>query len=132
MTNHYKQVIVIRKDLNMRKGKMIAQGAHASIGALLKKAETVISGRGVFMTGIPMDLATNTWFNTGSKKIVVSVDSEQELLDLETKAKKMGLLTYLVTDSGLTEFQGPTITALAIGPDLSEKIDEVTGKLKLL
>lgn len=26
-----KQIIVMRNDLNMRKGKMIAQGAHASI-----------------------------------------------------------------------------------------------------
>ena len=26
-----KQVIVLRKDLNMRKGKMVAQGAHASM-----------------------------------------------------------------------------------------------------
>jgi PTH2 family peptidyl-tRNA hydrolase len=29
-----KQVIIIRKDLNMRKGKMIAQGNHASMGVI--------------------------------------------------------------------------------------------------
>ena len=36
-----KQVIVMRKDLGMRKGKMIAQGAHASLKVLTDRRRSV-------------------------------------------------------------------------------------------
>ena len=66
-------------------------------------------------------------------KITVSVDSEDELIDIYNKAKDAGLTVHLITDSGLTEFHGiPTKTCLAIGPNFSEKIDPITGHLKLL
>ena len=118
-----KQVIVIRKDLNMRKGKMIAQGCHASISFLNKIITENLS--------IP-DIYTE-WLKKGQAKICVGVDSLEELLDIYNKAKKDKLEVHLTKDSGLTEFKGnPTITCLAIGPDKSDKIDEITKHLKLL
>ena len=119
-----KQMIVIRKDLGMRKGKMVAQGAHASMAAILSKDED-----GVILD----DYRVLRWLEGAFTKVCVSVNSEEELLELHKKAQQEGMLTALITDSGLTEFQGvPTNTAIAIGPDTYERCASVTGHLKLL
>jgi PTH2 family peptidyl-tRNA hydrolase len=132
-----KQVIIIRKDLKMRTGKAIAQGAHASLGAILSVAHNTSSDRDTVI--IPLKDASNQltplgmWLNGRFKKITVSVNSEAELLALAEKAKQAGLIYALIQDSGLTEFGGiPTYTALAIGPDYPDKIDPLTGNLPLL
>lgn len=123
-----KQVIVIRKDLKMRRGKEIAQGAHASIAFLTNRLqrdgndghEAVFSEEEV------------EWIEGSFAKICVRVESEEELLDIHQQAKDAGLVSELIEDSGATEFHGqPTYTCLAIGPDHSERIDKVTGSLKL-
>jgi PTH2 family peptidyl-tRNA hydrolase len=123
-----KQVIVIRKDLNMRRGKEIAQGAHASIAFLSN-----IVKRSLVTSWVPaLSMAEMEWINTKFTKICLQVESEQELLDIQKKAIEANLVIHLITDAGLTEFDGvPTNTCLAIGPDYSEKIDPVTGHLKL-
>lgn len=115
MNRVLKQVIVIRKDLNMRKGKMCAQAAHASLNAALKVQDSILK----------------KWMNEGQTKIVVSVDSEEELINLYLSIPTI-FPVYLVKDAGYTEFKEPTFTALAIGPYYSEQIDEYTGNLKLL
>lgn len=124
----HKQVIVIRKDLNMRKGKMVAQGAHASMAAILSIA--VLSDTGL---NIPNDPRIQDWLRGKFTKVCVSVNSENELLALHEQAKVAGLLTALIQDSGLTEFGGvATYTAVAIGPDLKSTVDSITGNLPLL
>lgn len=117
-----KQVIVIRKDLKMRRGKEIAQGGHASNQILVE----------VGFLGRHPSKQLVEWLNTGTAKIAVSVDSEDELMAIYSAASEAGLFVHLVTDSGKTEFNGvPTKTCLAIGPDESEKIDQITGHLSL-
>lgn len=124
----HKQVIVLRKDLNMRKGKMIAQGAHASMRAVLQLGHAE-GARFV----IPLDERLAPWLLGRFKKICVSVSSEAELLAVHDKAQSLGLITALIQDAGLTEFGGvATYTAVAVGPDREDRIDEVTGKLPLL
>jgi PTH2 family peptidyl-tRNA hydrolase len=124
----HKQVIVLRKDLNMRKGKMVAQGAHASMRAILNGARR--DGDALI---IPLDARNEPWLCGRFKKICVSVNSESELLTLHQRALDTGLITALIRDPGLTEFDGvPTYTALAIGPDEDVKIDELTKDLPLL
>lgn len=72
------------------------------------------------------------WINGIFTKICLKVDTEEQLLEVERKAKEKGLSCHLITDRGLTEFKGvPTNTCLSIGPDRAEKIDEVTGSLEL-
>lgn len=116
-----KQVIVIRKDLNMRKGKMVAQGSHASMAAILEGAELINSQE------------VQEWLFGIFTKVCVSVDSEQELLDIYQKAIDNNLHCSLIKDSGLTEFNGvPTHTAVAVGPGKPQDIDKITGHLKLL
>ena len=100
---------------------MIAQGAHASMGAILKEGN------------LKDDDRVHEWLSGLFAKIAVSVNSEEELLEIEQKAKEAGLITCLITDAGRTEFNGvSTRTALAVGPDKPEKLDPITGHLKLL
>ena len=77
--------------------------------------------------------AEQIWTNSGFTKICVRVDSEEELLAIHQKALNVNLESHLITDSGRTEFNGvPTNTCIAIGPDYSDTIDQITGHLKLL
>lgn len=124
----HKQTIVLRKDLNMRKGKMVAQGAHASMRAIL-----MLGHREGERFVIPLDQRFEPWLLGRFKKICVSVNSEAELLALYQKSQAAGLITALIQDAGLTEFGGvPTYTALAVGPDTEERVDSITGTLPLL
>lgn len=124
-----KQVLIIRKDLNMRKGKIAAQAAHASNVFLIDKIKQ-LQERPVEALFTKEELH---WISNKFTKICVSVDSEQEMLEIYDIAKASGLYVSKIIDSGATEFNGvPTLTALAIGPDISELIDNVTGHLQLL
>lgn len=129
-----KQVIVLRKDLNMRKGKMVAQGAHASMKVFFDRLKSTgpIGNKAFGLQGT-ITPAMNDWFEDKFTKVCVSVDSELELLGIYQKAKEAGLPCSLIKDAGLTEFGGvPTYTAVAVGPDYEEKIDQITKDLKLL
>ena len=110
-----KQVIVMRKFPSLRKGKYIAQGCHASVGAL-KHAH---------------DKDIEQWIAGGSTKIVVYVDSLEKLSDLTGDCGNANIPCYLVEDAGRTEFPIPTITALGIGPYDGDEIDKITGHLPL-
>ena len=114
-----KMVIAVRKDLNMRKGKMCAQCAHAATMTIVRY--------GVDHKNI------KKWLRTGQKKIVVSVDTEEELLELHDRALDRSMPSVLVTDARHTEFDGePTNTVVSIGPSSDIEVDKITGKLKLL
>lgn len=139
---HYevKQVIVMRKDLNMRKGKMVAQGAHASLKAILYQMERSTSegfgDKGEILHYTLSDRKESylmKWLEGSFAKICVSVDSEAELDEIVTKARDQGLVCSVIIDNGNTEFNGvPTKTCCAIGPWLREDLDKITGHLKLL
>lgn len=137
MEKEAKQIIVIRKDLNMRKGKMISQGAHASMAVffnLIKSQNGVVKNdESISYTFSSSNQAIFNFINYRFKKITVYVNSLEEMLELEKKAKEANLLNALITDAGLTEFNGvPTITALAIGPAFNEELDPITKDLPLL
>ncbi len=125
-----KQVIVMRKDLNMRKGKMIAQGAHASMKVLLDR-KTAVSDDSLTFSMTP---AMHQWLASGRfTKVCVSVDSETALDDLCARAEAAGVPCAVIVDSGKTEFHGvPTKTCAAIGPAWSDEVDALTGGLALL
>ena len=128
-----KQVIVMRKDLKMRRGKEIAQGSHASISFITKRLEYFKPHLGAHEYHGPLfSKEEYQWIEGNFKKVCLQVDSEAELLEIHNKALEAGLISNVITDSGLTEFNGiPTKTCLAIGPDSDDKIDKVTGHLKL-
>lgn len=126
-----KQVIVIRKDLKMRRGKEIAQGSHASMAFLTQAIYDTVnkdSGSVAYM----LSEVEKQWLDSGMTKICVVVNSEQELIEIAQKAKSLKIKSHLVWDLGRTEFGGvTTATACAIGPDLSENIDPITSHLDL-
>lgn len=128
-----KQVIVVRKDLNMRKGKIAAQVAHASMKVWFDRMK--ISHYFNEIKYITENLSEEfvAWKEGDFTKIVLCVDSEKELLEICNKAIGKSLPCALIEDNGLTEFNGvKTKTCVAIGPCQSEYIDEITGHLKLL
>jgi len=127
-----KQVIIIRKDLHMRRGKEIAQGSHASVAWLMERLrEPVPAVTGVWVEAKLSD-AEWEWVQGNFRKICVVVNSEEELRKVYQDAKGADLVAEIIEDAGLTEFGGvPTVTAVAIGPDYDERIDPVTGHLTL-
>jgi PTH2 family peptidyl-tRNA hydrolase len=118
-TFRYKQVIVMRNDLKMSRGKIAAQAGHAAVSAA-EEARKKFSGW------------WKAWIAEGQCKIAVRAESEEELLELERKAKRSKLPTALIVDRGLTELPPDTITCLGIGPAPSVQVDAITGKLPLL
>ena len=110
-----KQVILVRKDLNLSKGKLAVQCSHASTEAALKSSKNKLDEWRKF-----------------SKKVILKVENEKELLKYKKEADKLKLVNALIRDAGLTEIPENTLTCLAIGPDEDEKIDKITGKLKTL
>lgn len=120
-----KQVILIRTDLNMRKGKMAAQAAHASLKVFLDRKTSL----GPDVLHIPLTEEMSAWVNGTFTKIVLGVESEADLLRAHEAAIQAGIPSALVQDQGRTEFHGvPTYTTCALGPDIGEKIDRITGK----
>lgn len=112
----YKQVILVRQDLKLPKGKAAAQCSHASVEAVLKSEKKTVKA----------------WQNEGMPKVVLKVKNEKELLHYFQLAKDAGLVASLITDAGRTVVAPGTKTCIAIGPDEEGKIDPLTGKLPLL
>ncbi len=111
----YKQVILIRNDLKLPKGKAAAQAAHAAVEAAHRSDKE----------------AVKAWRSEGMAKIVLKVEDEQALLEAVQRAKDAGLTTALITDAGRTVVEPGTRTCAAVGPDEEEKLDKLFGELKL-
>jgi len=109
-----KQVILVRQDLKMDKGKLSAQVAHASLEAALKSNKL------------------KQWKSKGTKKVILRVKDRIELLKYHKLAKQNKITNALIKDAGKTFFKRPTITCLAIGPDKEINIDKITKELKML
>lgn len=128
-----KQVIVMRTDLGMRKGKMIAQGCHASLKAILDQMYTLQDNTGWALDfGDMQDQPLGDWLLGKFTKICVKGNSEDHIKELYEKAKMAGLPCSLIQDAGLTEFSEPTYTCIAIGPGWTDDVDKITGGLELL
>ena len=112
---YMKQVIVVRGDLNISRGKIAAQACHASLGSYKRADKRII----------------NRWEDEGGKKVVVKVNNLEELFQVYEVVKTTNIPYFLVQDAGHTELPESTITCLGIGPDEDDKIDKITQDLKL-
>jgi PTH2 family peptidyl-tRNA hydrolase len=119
---NFKQAIVLRRDLNMSRGKAAAQAAHASVDAVLS---IIKSNREDWIRWL------DEWVRGGQMKVVLRVDSEKELIEIYENALKLGLPASIIRDAGRTELPPGTLTAVAVGPAPEDLVDRVTGHLKL-
>jgi PTH2 family peptidyl-tRNA hydrolase len=115
----YKLVIAVRSDLELSRGKLAVQVAHAAVMAAF---DAKAHHRKWF----------SDWWAEGQKKVVVNGGTLSDLHSLRAKARSMGLTTALVEDAGLTELPPGTVTCLGIGPGPDHVVDQVTGGLKLM
>jgi PTH2 family peptidyl-tRNA hydrolase len=111
-----KQVILVRDDLKLPKGKMCSQVAHASVECVLKSPKSKL----------------DEWHKEGMKKVVLKVKDFEELNLYLRLANAEKLTTALITDAGKTTVEPGTVTCLGIGPDEEERIDKLTAKLKMI
>ena len=114
-----KQVIILRKDLGMGNGKMVAQGAHASLMSFLH-AEKLYPG------------IAKEWLAKGETKIVLKTNGSEEFEDIKIRLKKSGIPFAVVRDAGQTQVPPGSETAIGVGPYYTDEIDLITSKLKLL
>lgn len=112
----FKQVIVVRKDIEWGKGKLAAHVAHASVDSLFKADSKDVE----------------VWRKEGAMKVVLKIPTLKELTQVSKKVKEAKLPFALIRDAGRTQLKAGTVTCLGIGPAEQKKIDKITGKLKLL
>ncbi len=116
--SEYKVVVLVRNDLKMSKGKAAAQACHAAVSCALaaqKKHPSEFS----------------SWNSAGQKVSVLKVDSQKDLFEFKAIAEAQGITCSIVCDAGRTEVEPGTYTCLGIGPEKQEKLDKITGELKM-
>jgi PTH2 family peptidyl-tRNA hydrolase len=111
-----KLVVLVRQDLKLPKGKLAAQVAHAAVESVFNSEKSKV----------------DEWRSQGQKKVVLKVKDEQELMDFLRRAKTMKLKSCIITDAGRTVLEPGTRTCVGIGPDYDDKLDPLTGKLKMV
>ena len=102
----------------MTKGKVAAQCAHAALEAYKESKRSC-----------PKIL--KHWEKNGEPKVVLKVDDEKSLLDLASRASKVGLPVSLIEDAELTQIAPGSRTVLGLGPGPVGLIDQISGHLKL-
>jgi len=112
----YKQVVLVRQDLKLSPGKLAAQCGHGFVEAFLKADEKT----------------KKRWLQEGGKKVVLKVSDEKELKNFYKEAQLQHIPCALITDAGHTELAPGTVTVLGLGPESEEKLDKLTGNLKML
>lgn len=129
-----KQIIILRKDLKMPKGKLVAQSAHASMAAVFDHFGKPLPIRLFhFAWKLFTHSALRQWMKGAFTKIAVTVNSEEELDAIYQQAKDAGFMCSYIVDNGRTVFNGvPTKTAVAVGPAYDDELEPLTGKLPLL
>ena len=118
-SEEYKLVVIVRKDLKMGTGKIAAQVGHAAVECALFAKER---NRKAF----------DAWYKGGQRKVVLRVDSLEELHQYLKLASSNGLHVALITDAGRTQVEPGSETCVGIGPAPESEIDRITGDLKML
>lgn len=111
-----KQIVIVRQDLKLPKGKLVTQTGHAFVDAVLNSKADVVQ----------------KWKKEGMMKVALKVENEEELFKYKKLADELGVVNRIITDEGRTTIRAGTVTCLGLGPDDEEKMNKITGNLKLL
>jgi len=114
----YKQVIVFRNDLKLGKGKIAAQVSHAAVESYI-------------LTSKRDPRVAQAWLDEGQKKVVLKIESREELLALYQEVKNQ-LTAVLIKDAAHTQLPAPDFTCIGIGPIKESEVDKFTARYKLL
>jgi peptidyl-tRNA hydrolase len=112
----FKQVIVVNESLNLPRGKLAAQVAHASVTSLLAASTENLQ----------------SWLKKGMPKVVLAGKNEGNVIECYEKAVSENIAAHIVRDAGKTLLAAGTVTCVGIGPAAEEEIDRITGDLKLV
>ena len=115
----YKMVVLVRNDVKMGKGKIAAQVGHAAVECALYSEKKDKK-------------SFDAWYSGGQAKVILKVDSLDELKHYMQEARSNGLTVAMITDAGRTQIEPGTVTCLGIGPAPVSEIDRITGELKML
>jgi len=114
-----KLVLVVNQELKMGKGKIAAQVGHASVSATMK-------------AGDRSSQLLEAWLRSGQKKVCLKIESAEKLLQLKSEAERTEIQTVQINDAGKTQIPSGSLTVVAFGPDFEDKLEQLTGHLKLL
>jgi len=152
----YKQIIIVRKDLNMSPGKLAAQVSHGSMAFLTWMIRDNVFGEMFEGTGgnqkfmkpcntyriqsfdIDKDLYEQ-WIDGEFTKCVLQAKNKNQLLKAKTMAEELGMKEgedfWLIRDNCHTELEpeedGRTLTVIGFKPMDSEIIDKIGRKYHL-
>lgn len=120
--SNVKQVIVVRRDLSMKRGKLSTQIAHAAMKFLIDNNE---AERGDEMR-VKLSQDEALWLSGSMDPYIATVDSEAALQNLIFKAQLHDIEVYPVVD---TSDGSSILTCAAFGPCDESDIDKIASKL---
>ena len=141
----YKQIIIVRKDLQMSIGKICSQVSHASMAFLTNEIRNEwskwISGDKTYYSvelTFDKDLFEQ-WIDSEFTKCVLKAKNKSQLLKAKTLAEEMGMIEnedfFCIYDNCHTELtpedNGRTLTCIGFKPMDSEVIDKIGRKYQL-
>ena len=113
----FKMCVLVREDLKMSKGKVLAQVSHTIVDATVKAyTQTQLFFK---------------WRADGEKIVILKVPNEKTLMYIMNIAQRKGVNCGYTVDAGLTEVLPGTKTVGFVGPNFEDKVDKLTGQLKL-
>ena len=151
----FKQIIIVRKDLNMSPGKLAAQVSHASMAFLttmLRESAIAMTNYAMSEWGTPIEKIKNPksiccydcevvidkdtfeqWVDGEFTKAILRAKNKNYLLKAVGMAKELGMVEnkdfFLIKDNCHTELEpeedGQTLTCIGFRPMDAEIIDKI-------
>ncbi len=121
-----KQVIVVRKDLKLRKSKLASLAAHAAMQFILDNNESDRPDE----LQVKLSQQEAQWIKGTFDKDVLGIDSHDALSDMVLKAELNGVNVYSIFDKSKKPDEGPQLVCAAFGPDEEDQLAQIIGSLK--